>query len=136
MRLKMKLIDTNIFIYAVGRPHAHKEKSLRLVKDVLTRPSGYNINVEILQEIIHLYISRKEREKGLNLIESILDMFPQPFSVTSKDIKVACFFLKKYPEINTRDSIHAAIVKNYRLEGIVTYDKHFEILTEIKVFRP
>lgn len=136
MRLKMKLIDTNIFIYAVGMPHPHKEKSLWVVKDVLARPSGYNVNVEILQEIIHLYISRKEREKGLNLVESILDMLPQPFSVTSKDIKVACFFLKKYPELNARDAIHAAIVRNCGLEGIVTYDKHFEILEEIKVFRP
>jgi predicted nucleic acid-binding protein len=131
----MWLIDTNVFIYAAGKPHPHQEGSLKILEKSLTNPQEYNIDTEILQEILHVYHNRKEKNKGMELVENILRMFPQPFPISAKDILKCCAILKKY-EINVRDALHAAVIENHNLEGIITYDKHFYLVKEFKVVMP
>ncbi|MEW6624118.1 MAG: type II toxin-antitoxin system VapC family toxin [Bacillota bacterium] len=132
----MKLIDTNIFIYAAGRVHTNKDSSIKTIEEALTEQGKYNVSVEILQELLHVYANQKKADKGIKLVESILRVFPQPFPLTLRDIQKSCVLLKKYPNLKVRDSIHAAVVLNRGLEGIVSYDKDFDMLSEVKRFVP
>jgi len=132
----MKLLDTNIFIYAAGKPHPYRQRCVQLLEDAIQYKGRYNISVEICQEILHVFINRKEREKGIKLVEDILHLFPQPFTITLKDTKTAIHLLEKYQSIHARDALHAAVVINHALEGIVSYDQHFAAITEINTLIP
>jgi predicted nucleic acid-binding protein len=81
----MKLIDTNIFIYASGKPHPFREKSQHVLKQVMLNPAGFNISSEILQEILHVYSNKNSMKKGIKLVETVLKIFPQVFPITTKD---------------------------------------------------
>ncbi|MBS4022260.1 MAG: type II toxin-antitoxin system VapC family toxin [Dethiobacter sp.] len=132
----MKLIDTNIFIYASGKSHPCRQKCLQVLEQVISKPTAFNISSEILQEILHVYTNKKDLEKGITLVEMALKMFPQIFPITTAEIITTCTVLKKYPGLNARDALHAAVVINYGLEGIVSFDGHFDIVKEIKRFQP
>ncbi|MDO9535197.1 MAG: type II toxin-antitoxin system VapC family toxin [Bacillota bacterium] len=132
----MWLIDTNIFIYAVGKPHPHQEESKKIIEKAVAYPENYNINTEILQEILHVYLNKNQIEKGIDLVDSMLDIFPNPFQISTEEIHRGCILLKKYKTLNVRDALHAAVVKYNNLEGIITYDRHFNALRELKVLRP
>ncbi len=132
----MRLIDTCIFIYAAGKSHPHQERSFKLIEEVLTNSTGYNISTEILQEILHVYINKKQREKGIKLVESLMQIFPQPFAISNQEILTACMFLKNNAQLGARDALHAAVVKNHGLEGIISFDVHFDQLKEIKRYIP
>lgn len=116
----MWLIDTNIFIYAVGKPHSNQEDSKKIIEKAVAYPENYNISTEILQEILHVYHNKNQIEKGIDLVNSILDIFPNPFQISTEEIKRGCNLLKKHKTLTVRDALHAAVVKNNNLEGIIT----------------
>lgn len=61
---------------------------------------------------------------------------PAPLSISKEIIEIACDYLKQYPGIKARDAVHAATVKHYKLSGIVSYDKHFDQICDIKRTEP
>ena len=132
----MKLLDTNIIVYAAGRKHPHKEKCAKLLNEAVASPGAYNVSVEVLQEILHVYYNKREKDKGVELVEGLLHIFPQSFTISTVEIEIACMLLNKYERLNARDALHAAVVINYNLEAIVSFDKHFDSLSEIKRLEP
>lgn len=132
----MKLLDTNVIVYAVGRPHRYKQPCARLLEDVADGSMGYTIDTELLQEILYLYSSRGERRLGLSTRNDLLLMFPDPLPITREEIVLANELLTKYPDLLPRDAIHAAVVRTNHLEGIVSADKVFDIVDNISRFDP
>jgi predicted nucleic acid-binding protein len=64
----LRLIDTNVFVYAVGAVHPLKQPSERILSEIVAGTLAANIDVEALQEILHVYSSRGERRKGFNAL--------------------------------------------------------------------
>jgi predicted nucleic acid-binding protein len=57
----LRLIDTNIVIYAAGKAHPLQEGEARKVLDRITEGTLHaNIDAEVLQEILHVYSARKQ----------------------------------------------------------------------------
>ncbi len=132
----MKLLDTNVIVYAVGRPHRYKQPCTRLLEDVAGGTVDYGIDTELLQEIMYLYAARGERRLGLSTCNDLLLMFPDPFPITREEIALAHSLLAEYPSLLPRDAIHAAVVKANHLEGIVSADKVFDAVDDIDRFDP
>ena len=44
--------------------------------------------------------------------------------------------LEAYPQLEPRDAIHAAVVLNHGLEAIISADRAFDEITEIKRLDP
>lgn len=130
----MRLIDTNIIVYAVGSVHPLKEASERILSDVAAGALAANLDAEALQEILHVYSSRGEREKGFRTIEHLLLLFPNPFPIGREEIEGARDLMMEYSFLVTRDAIHAAVIQTHDLEGIVTADKIFDRIKGVKRF--
>lgn len=131
----MKLIDTNIILYSLGREHPLKEPCRRLVAKIASGEIAANIDVEVLQEVLYVYTYRNERAKGLAACRYLLDIFPNPFSVTKYGISTVITFMDKYPSLVSRDAIHAAVVVNNNLKGIISEDSDFDMIKGIKRFK-
>lgn len=132
----MKLLDTNVIIYAVGRPHRYKQPCTRILEAIADGAMGYGIDTELLQEILYLYAARGERRLGISTCNDLLLMFPDPFPITREEITLAKGLLAEYPNLLPRDAIHAAVVKANHLEGIVSADKVFDAIDGINRFDP
>lgn len=128
--------DTNIFIYASGGTHLHKEPSARFLEKVAANQFKAVSNTEVLQEIIYYYWARKDNVRGLRLVEKIIEIVPLILPVNKNDILKAKELLDEYPHIEPRDAIHAAIMRNRGLKTICSYDKHYDQIQEIKRIEP
>ena len=130
----MRLIDTNIIVYAVGSVHPLKEASERILSDIAAGTLAANLDVETLQEVLHLYSSRGERRKGFRTIEHLLILFPNSFPIAREEIERARDLMMKHSFLGARDAIHAAVVQTHDLEGIITADKVFDRIKGLKRF--
>ena len=132
----MILLDTNILIYAHGRPHSYKEPCRLLLAGIGETAPNYNIDVELLQEILHVYNSRGARSFGLEIFDILADLFPNPFPINRSEIVLARQVLERYSALSPRDAIHAAVVSTQHLEGIVTTDGAFAQVSGLTVYDP
>lgn len=122
----MRLIDTNVIVYAVGKPHPIMEGASRILSAVAEGSLEANLDVETLQEILHLYSSRGERSKGFRTLENLLLLFPNPAPIGREEIEKARDLMVEHSFLSARDAIHAAVVITQDLEGIVTADKRHQ----------
>jgi predicted nucleic acid-binding protein len=131
----LKLIDTNIILYSLGREHPLKEPCRSLVAKIASGEIAANIDVEVLQEVLYVYTHRNERAKGIEACRYLLDIFPNPFSVSKNEIFSAISFMDKYPSLISRDAIHASVVVNNKLKGIISEDSDFDMIKGLKRFK-
>lgn len=132
----MKLLDTNVIVYAVGRPHLYKSVCSQLLKDAAEKVGRFNINTELLQEILYLYTAKGERALGISTCNDLLRILPDPFPISRDEIEAANELMVRYPNLLPRDAVHAATVKTNSLEGIISADKDFDSVGEILRFDP
>lgn len=132
----MRLIDANVFIYAAGREHEYRDSCARLLSETVRRRLDMNIDVETLQEILHFYRSRRDVETGVSMFHDILVDFARPLEVTTQTLRTAADILAANPSVQSRDAVHAAVVIENGLEGIISADRGFDEITSIKRFDP
>jgi len=130
----LRLIDTNVIVYAVGQAHPLKESSSRILSSIARGTLEANLDVETLQEILHLYSSRGERRKGFAAIDNLLLLFPNPIPVRREEVEKAKDLMAQHPFLGARDAIHAAVVLTQDLEGIITADRVFGRIKGVKRF--
>jgi predicted nucleic acid-binding protein len=119
----LRLLDTNIVVYALGGPHRYREPCRRLFEDIARGNVDYLIDVELLQEVLYVYSARALRQTAYEVFDRLLQVFPDPLPIGREDLLVARDLLERWPRLSPRDSIHAAVVLNSGLDAIVTADK-------------
>ena len=132
----MKLLDTNVLVYAAGRPHPSREPCRRILLEVSARPDGYCIDVEILQELMDVYTRRGQRAFAAQIVGQTLRSFDDPLPLTRREIEEAADIVRGYRKVTPRDAVHAAFVLTYGLEGIVSADKSFDQIAGVTRFDP
>ena len=130
----MRLIDTNVVVYAVGKSHPLRESSRRILSEIAAGTLQATVDVETLQEILHLYGSRNERRKGFETLDDLLVLFPNPVAIDRDEVEAARDLMRQYSFLGARDAIHAAVVQTHNLDGIVTADKVFQRIKGIRRF--
>ena len=132
----MRLLDTNVFIYAHGKAHPYREPCRILVANLAAGPLAYTIDTELLQEVMHVYDARGDRAFGLVLFDSVVEVFANPVPISGVEIRAARWLLGESASLSPRDAIHAAVVLTHGLEGIVTTDRAFREVRGLRVFDP
>ena len=61
-------LDTNIPMYAAGREHPHKEPFIQILRLVASSPNSFVTSTEVLQELIHYYLSAGRWELGFRVL--------------------------------------------------------------------
>lgn len=132
----MKLIDTNVFIYAAGRPSEFQEGCIRVLRLYGAGELEANINTEVIQEAMYSLWNRKLFQEAVAMADRLLTTFPEPLPVSIATMKHARNVFSMSPEIGPRGSIHAAVVLENQLEGIISIDGDFDDIPGITRFDP
>jgi predicted nucleic acid-binding protein len=132
----VKLLDTNVFVYAEGKPDRNKDACVAILAQAQADPVAYGVDVEALQEILDLYSRRGERREAIEIVDDVLTAFPDPFPITRTEIEAAADIVGVHTRLSPRDAIHAAVVMVHGLEGVVSADKAFDRLPTVTRFDP
>ena len=81
-------------------------------------------------------MAREQLRDGLRAFDQMMQIFPEAFPIERKDSLLARSLLQRHPALSPRDAIHAATVLNHDLEAIVSADRAFDQVSEIKRLDP
>ena len=136
MSKSLYFIDTNIFLYSVGRDHPLKPGSVAVIHRIQDGEITAVINTEIVQEILYHFQSIKQLLLGIRLAKDAVSISSQILPVEEEDLSLAIELLESYPKIQTRDAFHAATMIHNGIKEIISTDPHFDLIPEIKRIDP
>jgi len=136
MSKSIYFIDTNIFLYSVGRDHPLKRGSVGVIHRIRDGEITAVINTEIIQEILYHFQSIKQLPIGIRLAKDAVSISSRILPVEETDLSRAIELLESYPKIQTRDAFHAGTMIHNGIKEIISTDPHFDHIHEIKRIDP
>ena len=122
----MILVDSNIPMYLVGAAHPHKTDAQRLIERLVSDRERLVTDAEVLQEILHRYVSINRREAiqaGYDALLGVVDLVlpvDGAAAIRAKEIVLGT------RGITARDAIHLAIMEIHGIDRILSFDSGFD----------
>lgn len=130
-------IDANIPIYASGREHPYKAPCNRVIGMAVVHPQTFFTSSEVLQELLHLYRSAGRWPLGKRVLRSFSEVMRDRVEpVYFEDVEWAGEFADLYPQVSSRDLVHAAVMKRLGIDRIVSADRGFDKLPGLQRLDP
>jgi predicted nucleic acid-binding protein len=115
-------IDTNVFIYAVGREHPLRAPAQMMLRERLDQNVPMATSAEVLQELLHVYlpVGRTETlDAALRLASDLATIWP----IDSGDVLAARDLALSQPGLGARDLLHLALCRRYEADELLTFDR-------------
>jgi len=125
------LVDSNIPMYLVGAPHAHKSDSRRLLEKVIGERQRLVTDAEVLQEILHHYVAINRRDAIQPAFDALLGVVDQVLAVDRSIAERAKQIVLGYRQVSARDAVHLAVMEHHGIERVLTFDSGFDGLPGI-----
>ena len=122
----MILVDSNIPMYLVGAPHAHKGDAQRLLERVVGERERLVTDAEVLQEILHRYVAIDRRDAIQPAFDALLGVVDQVLGVDRSIVERAKQIVLGYQRLSARDAVHLAVMEHHGIERIMTFDSGFD----------
>ena len=129
-------IDTAVIMYAAGSEHALREPSRRVLSQLGTADLDGVISVEVVQEILHRFISLRRPDAGLALAAQTMDFFAPVLPITQALIRRVPDLAIKYPSLAARDLVHVATCIHEGITDIISPDRGFDQVAEVRRIDP
>ena len=119
----MIFVDTNVFMYAVGRPHPLRGEARNFFTDALARQIPLATSAEVLQELLHAYVPVG---RGATLARAMALL--EGYAVTvwpleREDVALAAHIHGRFPKLGARDLCHLACCKRRNVTELKTFDE-------------
>jgi predicted nucleic acid-binding protein len=120
------LVDSNIPMYLVGTPHAHKSDARRLLEKVVSERQSLVTDAEVLQEILHRYVAIDRRDAIQPAFDALIGIVDQVLAVDRSIAERAKQIVLGYRQLSARDAVHIAVMEHHGIEQIMTLDSGFD----------
>lgn len=121
----MTFVDTNVFMYAVGRKHPLKESAQKFFEEIIqhNRIAETATSSEVLQELLHAYLP-VDRLATLDAAYTLVDScIGHIWSVDADDVRLAKDLVAQFPALTARDLLHLASCMRRGVKQIKTFDR-------------
>ena len=119
----MIFVDTNVFMYAVGRPHALRENAREFFVEANRSGAPLCTSAEVMQELAHAYLPAgrlRTFDATLGLIASAgVEVWP----LEEADVALARRLHEQHPALQARDLCHLASCRRRGVREIKTFDQ-------------
>lgn len=118
----MIFVDTNVFMYAVGRDHPLRMPAREFFEYSLEHRQRLVTSAEVTQELLHAYlpVSRVSTlDSALMLAQSLAEIWP----VEVADVIHARILHNRHPGLGARDLLHLASCQRRGVRQIKTFDQ-------------
>jgi uncharacterized protein len=116
-------VDTNVIMYAVGRPHPLRAEAQAFFEQSLERGEPLVTSAEVLQELMHAYLPVGRigtLDAALELVEARI---PVVWPVEPDDVRFARRLVERHPGLGARDLLHLACCLRRELRSLKTFDR-------------
>ncbi|MDP2959674.1 MAG: type II toxin-antitoxin system VapC family toxin [Longimicrobiales bacterium] len=118
----MIFVDTNVFMYAVGREHPLRDEARAVFSDPRSGPSLVT-SAEVLQELMHAYLPVGRLETLDAALELARGRVTTIWAVEAEDVELARGLAVKHPGLGARDLLHLACMMRRGATGVRTFDR-------------
>ena len=121
----MIFVDTNVFMYAVGRVHPLKSEAREFfARAVAATPRpGLVTSAEVLQELLHVYLPVNRHHTLSAALELVQRVTDEIWPLEADDVRVAHELASEHPTLGARDLIHLACCRRRGVDRIQTFDR-------------
>lgn len=131
------LVDTNVPMYAAGADHPLKAPCVDVMAMVAAHPRAFVTTAEVLQELIHCYLSAQRWSFGREVVKEFAELLEGRIEpVYAADILEAARLADDYSGVSSRDLVHAATARRLGVSRIVSTDAHFDVLPGVERLAP
>lgn len=125
------LLDTAVFVYAVGEEHPYRDPCQDIVRRAGDRVISAAITADLLQEFVH-----QRTRRGIDRSEAVRQASRIPsacvvFDVTLSDATAALALLTRHLELHARDAVFAAIALERGVRHVLSPDRAFDAVPGI-----
>ncbi len=128
----MIFIDSNIPMYLVGAPHPNKDAARQALERCIARNERMVTSAEVLQEILHRYHAVRRPDAIQPAFDALLGVVDEVYSVETADVQRARDVMHGVTRLSARDALHAAIMKRYGVERVMSFDGGFDAVEWIE----
>jgi predicted nucleic acid-binding protein len=124
-------VDSNLFIYAVGRPHPLRTEAQNFF--IQSREKGARLvtSAEVLQELLHVYLPVRRMETLDAALELATLGIDQIIPIEQDTILQARNLSDRFPGLTARDLLHLAVCRINKIKELKTFDG--DLLTAFNV---
>ena len=120
----MIFVDSNIFIYAVGRPHPLKAEAQSFFIESSKKGKRLVTSAEVLQELLHVYLPVGRLETLDAAIQLATQGVDQVFPIDSATVLHARNLVNQHPGLTARDLLHLAVCHQNKVKELKTFDRN------------
>lgn len=129
-------LDTAVFMYAAGAPHPLKRPCTAVMARVAAKQLDATTSAEVVQEVLHRYMAIGRGQGGVSLAREILSAFRPVLPITDSVARRLPDLAERYPKLAARDLLHVATCLEEGVETIISPDRGFDMISELKRLDP
>ena len=129
-------IDSSVIMYASGADHPMRSPCGRIMSAIADGRLEAVTSVEVVQEIVHRYLSIGRAAGGLLVAEQTMDIFAPVLPVTHALMRRVPDLARRYPRLQARDLVHVATCIHEGITEIITTDLGFDEVAELRRIAP
>jgi predicted nucleic acid-binding protein len=115
-------VDTNIFVYAVGRKHPLRQAAQVMLRERLEQQVPMATSAEVLQELLHVYLPvgrMATLDAALRLATDLTTTWP----IDRSDVQAARDLAAGGTGLGARDLLHLAVCRRHGAEELLSFDR-------------
>ena len=129
-------LDTAIFMYAGGAEHPLRAPCGAILRQIDDGSLDATTSVEVVQEIFHRFLAIRRPEVGAAMARQVLDAFAPVLPITHSVMRRVPGLVEAYPALSARDVVHVATCIGEGIDTIVSPDRGFDQVREIRRLDP
>lgn len=120
----MIFVDTNVFMYAVGRDHPLKSEARAVFEQAVGQPAKPLVtSAEVLQELLHAYLPVGRMQTLSDALELVARSVREIWPVEPEDVLEAVRLADTHPALGARDLIHLSCCERRGVREVRTFDR-------------
>lgn len=129
-------VDTSVIMYAAGREHPMRDACVRIMQAIDQRTIEATTSTEVVQEVLHRFLSINRPDIARSLASSTLDTFAPVLPITHALMRRVPDLAARYPSLAARDLIHVATCIHEGISEIISTDRGFDAVQEVRRIPP
>lgn len=119
----MIFVDTNVFVYAVGKAHPLREEARRFFVDSLAADEPLVTSAEVLQELLHIYLGVGRLETLRNALRLATGLTREIWPLEAADVQLGVALGSSHEHLSSRDLVHLACCIRHGVTRVKTFDR-------------
>ena len=132
----MIILDTTVFVYAVGVEHPLKAPSNRLLEAVQSGAVQGATTAGVLQEFASVRSRRRPRSDAVALARDFAALLSPLQRVEEDDLDLGLRIFERSDRIGSFDAVLAAVAINRDAEALVSSDRAFSAVRRLRHIDP